>query len=114
VRFANESGGRMQPNTNDLSLAYRRAQRDLSCHYTVAARIDPNTTRDPTKVSLKVKRPGLVLRSPETVQVFRDAEKRRWRAAAAYVDPGPFERPLVRLRVSASRRAAASGTRCSP
>jgi VWFA-related protein len=96
VRFANESGGRMQQNTNDLSLAYRRAQRDLSCHYTVAARIDANETRDPRKVSLKVERPGLVLRSPETVQVFRDAEKRRSRAAAAYVDPGPFERPLVR------------------
>jgi VWFA-related protein len=96
VRFANESGGRMQRNTNDLSLAYRRAQRDLSCHYTVAARIDANVTRDPRKVSLKVERPGLVLRSPETVQVFRDAEKRRSRAAAAYVDPGPFERPLVR------------------
>lgn len=96
VRFANESGGRMQQNTNDLSLPYRRAQRDLSCHYTVAARIDPNETRDPRKVSLKIERPGLVLRSPETVQIFRDAEKRRSRAAAAYVDPGPFERPLVR------------------
>jgi VWFA-related protein len=96
VRFANESGGRMQHNTNDLSLAYRRAQRDLSCHYTVAARIDANETRDPRKVSLKVERPGLYLRSPETVQVFRDADKRRSRAAAAYVDPGPFERPLVR------------------
>lgn len=96
VRFANESGGRMQQNTNDLSLPYRRAQRDLSCHYTVAARIDPNETRDPKKVTLKIERPGLLLRSPETVQVFRDAEKRRSRAAAAYVDPGPFERPLVR------------------
>ena len=96
VRFANETGGRMQQNTNDLSLPYRRAQRDLSCHYTIAARIDANENRDPSKLSIKVERPGLVLRSPETVQVFTDAVKRRSRAAAAYVDPGPFERPLVR------------------
>ena len=95
-RFANETGGRMQPNTNDLSLPYRRAQRDLSCHYTVAARIDANETRDPNKLTVKLERKGLTLRAPETVQVFRDAEKRRSRAAAAYVDPGPFETPLVR------------------
>jgi len=96
VRFANESGGRMQPNTNDLSLPYRRAQRDLSCHYTIAARVNPNERRDPAKLSISVERHGVTLRAPETVQVFRDAEKRRSRAAAAYVDPGPFERPLVR------------------
>jgi VWFA-related protein len=96
VRFANESGGRMQQNTNDLSLPYRRAQRDLSCHYTVAARIDAEQTRNPSKLTIQLERPGLVLRSPETVQIFKDAEKRKSRAAAAYVDPGPFERPLVR------------------
>src|SRR5262249_12639740 len=53
-------------------------------------------TRDPRRISLRLERPGLLLRSPETVQVFRDAEKRQSRAAAAYVDPRPFERPLVR------------------
>ena len=96
VRFANETGGRMQQNTNDLSLPYRRAQRDLSCHYTIAVRVNPNERRDPAKLQVKVVRPDLVLRSPETVQVFRDADKRRSRAAAAYVDPGPYEKPLVR------------------
>lgn len=96
VRFANESGGRFQQNTNDLSLPYRRAQRDLSCHYTIAARIDANERRDPAKLAVKLERKGLTLRGPETVQIFDDAEKRRSRAAAAYVDPGPYERPLVR------------------
>ncbi|HJQ98582.1 MAG TPA: VWA domain-containing protein [Candidatus Polarisedimenticolaceae bacterium] len=96
VRFANETGGRMQQNTNDLSLPYRRAQRDMSCHYTIAVRVNPNERRDPAKLQIKVVRPDLLLRSPETVQVFRDADKRRSRAAAAYVDPGPYEKPLVR------------------
>ena len=95
-RFANETGGRMSPHTNDLTLAYRRAQRDLSCHYTIAARVDANERRDPAKLAVKLERKGLVLRAPETVQVFTDAEKRRSRALAAYVDPGPFEKPLVR------------------
>ena len=96
VRFANETGGRFQPNTNDLTLPYRRAQRDLACHYTIAARIDANERRDPAKLAVKLERKGLTLRGPETVQIFGDAEKRRSRAAAAYVDPGPYERPLVR------------------
>lgn len=34
-RLANETGGRMTANTNDLNLAYRRAQRDRGCSYTL-------------------------------------------------------------------------------
>jgi VWFA-related protein len=96
VRLSNETGGRMQLLGNDISLPYRRAQRDLSCRYTVAATVDPQQTVDPEALSLKLDKKGLILRAPEQVQVFTDEAKALARAAAAYVDPGPFERPLVR------------------
>jgi VWFA-related protein len=95
-RLANESGGRMPFFSNDLSLPYRRAQRDLSCRYTVGAYIDPVAGRDPKRFGLAVTRPGVSLRAPETVQLFTEASKQQARVGAAYVDPGPFERPLVR------------------
>jgi VWFA-related protein len=97
VRLANETGGRMQLQGNDISLPYRRAQRDLSCRYTVAAAVDPQEMTDPQNLSMHLNnKPGLTLRAPEQVQVFSDEAKAQARAAAAYVDPGPFEHPLVR------------------
>ena len=96
VRLGNETGGRMQLLGNDISLPYRRAQRDLSCRYTVAAPVDPSETTDPRTLSVKLNKPGLSLRSPEQVQIFTEAAKQQARAGAAYVDPGPYERPLVR------------------
>lgn len=96
VRLSNETGGRMQLLGNDISLPYRRAQRDLSCRYTVAAPVDPSETIDPQTLRVKVKKEGLSIRTPEQIQIFTDAAKQAARAGAAYVDPGPFERPLVR------------------
>jgi VWFA-related protein len=96
VRFANETGGRMQILGNDITLPYRRAQRDLSCRYTVAARVDPQQQVDPQTLSVKLKTKGLTIRTPEQIQVFTDEAKALARAGAAFVDPGPFERPLVR------------------
>lgn len=96
VRLANETGGRMQLLGNDISLPYRRAQRDLSCRYTVAAPSNDADMNDPRNLSVKVNKPGLSIRAPEQVQVFSEAAKLKARAAAAYVDPGPYERPLVR------------------
>lgn len=96
TKLANQSGGRMQFFGNDMSIPYRRAQRDLSCRYTVGATITPTEENDPLTLSVKVTRPGLSIRAPEMVQLFNDASKAAARAGAAYVDPGPFERPLVR------------------
>lgn len=36
ARLAVETGGRFTRNTNDLSLAYARAQRDMACRYSIA------------------------------------------------------------------------------
>jgi hypothetical protein len=96
TRLANKSGGRMPSYSDDLSLPYRRAQRDLSCRYTVGAYIDPEGGKEPQKFSLATTRPGVSLRAPEMVQLFTEASKQQARLGAAYVDPAAFERPLVR------------------
>ncbi len=96
VRLSNETGGRMQILGNDISLPYRRAQRDMSCRYTIAASVDPSETIDPQTLRVEVKPKGLSVRTPGQVQIFTEAAKLQARAAAAYVDPGPFERPLVK------------------
>jgi len=95
-RLANKSGGRMPMFSNDLSLPYRRAQRDLSCRYTVGAYIDPVEGRQPQKFSLATSRPGVALRAPEMIQLFTEESKKQAKLGAAYADPGAFERPLVR------------------
>jgi hypothetical protein len=96
VRLANKTGGRMQFVGDDISIPYRRAQRDLSCRYTLAAHVDPTESRAPQTLSVTLNRSGLSIRAPEMVQIFTEAAKQKARAAAAYVDPGPYERPLVR------------------
>jgi hypothetical protein len=97
VRLANDTGGRMQFQGTDISLPYRRAQRDLSCRYTVAADVDPTEAREPQELSLTLNnKPGLSIRTPSQVQIFSDEAKQQARLGAAYVDPGPYERPLVR------------------
>lgn len=95
-RLGNATGGRVQIQGGDISIPYRFAQRDLSCRYTLAATVDPTATRDPQRLSVRVNKPGLYLRTPQMVQVFSEEAKKQARAAAAYVDPGPYERPLVR------------------
>ena len=94
--LANRSGGRMPFFSNDISLPYRRAQRDLSCRYTIGAYMDTADGKEPQKFSLTTTRPGVSLRAPEMIQLFTDARRQEARAGAAYIDPGAFERPLVR------------------
>jgi len=108
TRLANKSGGRMPTFSNDLSLPYRRAQRDLSCRYTVGAYIDDVAGKKPQKFSLATTRPEVSLRAPEMVQLFSEANKQHARLGAAYVDPGAFERPLVRAYAFPAVPAGAS------
>jgi VWFA-related protein len=96
VRLASQTGGRYQTISNDISLPYRRAQRDLSCRYTVAAYVDPKAKREPQTISVALSKPDASIRTPAVVQIFSDEAKKQSRAGAAYVDPGPFEHPLVR------------------
>jgi VWFA-related protein len=98
VRFANQTGGRMPFFTGDLSIPYRRAQRDLSCRYTVGAYLDEEKSRKQRAISLTVKKEGVELRHPELMKTFSDEERKARATRAAFIDPAPYETPLVRLR----------------
>jgi VWFA-related protein len=96
MRLAEKTGGRVQTFGSDLSIEYRRAQRDLSCRYLIAARVNQAATRAPQSLAVKLKNPSLTIRTPEMFQLFTDEARQDARAQAAYVDPSPYERPLVR------------------
>ena len=97
-RLANESGGRTTFRTNDLSLGYARAQRDMACRYGVGFYIEEDTMR-PRRVSVRVTRTGLRTRSPEQVKFFTPEQQLDSRLRAAVVDPEHFENPYVRAHV---------------
>lgn len=96
VRLANQSGGRLPYFTNDLSVPYRWAQRDLSCRYTLGAYLDAEQGKKKNNIHVTVKKPDTQLRHPEMIKFFTDAELKEMRQKAAFVDPGPYEHPLVR------------------
>jgi VWFA-related protein len=109
ARFANESGGRMPLIGGDVSLAYRWAQRDLSCRYTLGAYIDSEEGRAKKKeVRVNLDKSGHQLRYPELLKLFTDEERLRSRSRAAFVDPGPYENPLVRASVFPARPTSAN------
>jgi VWFA-related protein len=99
ARLANESGGRLTRNTNDLTLAYARAQRDLACRYAVGFYVERKKMRWPQRVRIRVKRPGLEIRSPEEIKVWSEEDRRTSRIRAAFADPNLHEDPLVRAGV---------------
>lgn len=105
VRFANQTGGRMPFFTGDLSVPYRRAQRDLSCRYTVGAYLDEEKSRKQRSISLAVRKEGVELRHPELMKTFSEAERKKRATRAAFLDPGPYETPLVRLWAFPARPA---------
>jgi VWFA-related protein len=107
VRFANQTGGRMPFFTGDLSIPYRRAQRDLSCRYTVGAYLDEGESRKQRAISLSVKKQGVELRHPELMRTYSDEERKQRATRAAFIDPGPYETPLVRLQAFPAHPATA-------
>jgi VWFA-related protein len=100
ARLANESGGRLTRNTNDLSLAYARAQRDLSCRYTLGHYLEPGEGRKQKKLRVYVRgdREGDVgqVRYPEVIRLWSDEQLKESRLRAAHADPGPFDNELIR------------------
>jgi VWFA-related protein len=109
ARLATQSGGRFTYLTNDLSLGYARAQRDLACRYTVGFYVEAGEMRDRRAIKVKVKR-GLDFRvySPEIVRYGSAEERRRARLEAAFSDPEPLDEPLIRTQAFALRPRSAS------
>jgi len=106
ARLASESGGRYTELTNDLSLAYARAQRDLACKYTVGfylEQVEDDTVR---AVSVRVRRPGMRAIHPARFAFRSKAAERESILRAAYLSPELFDTGLVRAHVFPLRPTA--------
>jgi hypothetical protein len=99
ARLATESGGRFTEQTNDLSLAYARVQRDLACTYTVGfylKGVEDDSVRD---VTVKVRRPVLRTIHPSRYAFRSASTKRESMLRAAFLSPELFDSGLVRAHI---------------
>jgi VWFA-related protein len=96
ARLATESGGHFTRNVNDLSVAFVRARRDLSCLYSLGFYSDPEAARRGRTVRVRVNQDGARTRAPERIRLWSDEERQASRMRAAFAEPGPNEDPLVR------------------
>jgi VWFA-related protein len=95
ARLALETGGRFTRNTNDLSLAYVRAQRDLACRYAIGF-YDNQPDEDVVhRVNIKVKRDWARVIHPAHYRFGFDELARESLAETAYTAPVMFEEESV-------------------
>jgi len=109
ARMAVETGGRVTHNTNDLGLAYARAQRDLGCRYTIGfydRRPKPDRAR---RVAIFVRKSGVRVVHP-VYYVLRSDDKqlasqvRTARMTPEVFDAGGMTAELLALRPHSGRK----------
>jgi len=99
-RLANETGGRMTSETNDISVAYAQAHKDMSCFYTLGFR-DPQLKLDKNR-GLTIKLVGhkdLRVVSPDLYVVRSEEQKRDSLFETAGLAPHMFESERVRTEL---------------
>ena len=94
ARLANETGGRMTRGSNDFSLGYARAQRDLGCKYTIGFYLRPEHGSRPRQITVDVRQPGLRALHPERYRLPSKCRRRRllllvWPCVCLYYLPVP-------------------------
>ena len=91
ARLANESGGRFTRLTNDLSLGYARARRDLMCRYALGFYLEGSGggggVEDTRNVTVRVRGRGLSARHPERLREWSEADLRDAAVRAAESNP---------------------------
>ena len=98
-KLAQDTGGRVPPaRTQDLSLSYARAQRDLSCRHVVGYETDAASAGKAHEIRMLTPR-GTTLIHPRQIRVWPEDDVKRSRLRAAFADPSRFEHPLVRTTV---------------
>jgi VWFA-related protein len=108
ARLATETGGRFTRMTNDYSMAFARAQRDLACRYTLGYYTNPEDARKSQSVAVYVEKKGMSTRSPDVIRLWSEQEMADSRKRAAFADPAPHQDPLVRSFVFPFRPAGKS------
>jgi len=95
-RLANETGGRMTAETNDIGLAFELAQRDMECTYTLGFR-DPRLDLDRDRnLLLKTTRAGARVVYPDRYVVRSEHERHESLVRTAALAPHVFESPDIR------------------
>jgi VWFA-related protein len=98
ARLAIETGGRFTARTNDLSLGYARAQRDLTCVYSVGF-YDEGKQDARHEVAIRVRRGGLQAIHPNRYTLRSEKERATSLLRAAWVAPKLFQTGIVRAHV---------------
>jgi len=99
ARLAVDTGGRFTESTNDLTLGYARAQRDMGCVYTLGLYIDDVEDDKVRDIVIRLQRPGLHAIHPAKY-VFRSPEFRRESLLrAAWISPELFQNGVVRAHL---------------
>ena len=95
ARLASDTGGRFTYNTNDLTLGYARAQRDLACRYALGFydRLDEGQLR---RMNIRVLRPGLRALSPASYKFRKKAKKSESMIRSAFLAPEMFSTGVLR------------------
>jgi hypothetical protein len=95
-RLAVETGGRLTRATNDLSLGYARAQRDLGCRYTIGIYVESGDEGVTHRMTLKVLKPGLRVHHPGQYMFRPESVREEARVMAAFMAPEMFRTDYVR------------------
>jgi VWFA-related protein len=99
ARLAVETGGRFTQYTNDLSLSYVRAQRDLACRYAIGF-YDSRPTEDRLhRINLKVRNRGVRVIHPSLYRFGSRSVASKSLAESAYSAPSAFRSERVRGHV---------------
>jgi VWFA-related protein len=100
ARLANETGGRFTRLTNDLSLGYARARRDLDCRYTLGFYLKEtgrNEVEDTRNIVVRVQGRSLSARHPERLREWPVEDRRAAAVQAAESNPERY----LDLRITA-------------
>lgn len=90
ARLASESGGRVTSNTNDMTIAYAPARRDLGCRYTIGFYDEKPEEDEEHKVRVDVVRTGLRVIHSASYAFTSPAKRRERSLSAAWLAPGFF------------------------
>lgn len=101
-RLALETGGRITSGTNDISLGYARAGRDLRCGYTIAF-LDRDPTQDRSRrLRIDVDGEGLRVHHPAFYALRSERKQRRAWQRTATMAPELFDEATLELAVDVS------------
>jgi len=98
ARLAADTGGRYTERTNDLTLGFARAQRDLTCVYSIGF-YDEAPVDKARGVTIRVRRPGLRAIHPSSYLFRSPAEKKRSMIRAAWISPEMFQTGVMRAHL---------------